>query len=161
MGNKFNVKINKSLIFDLNQEEAIHFDVCSKSEQNFHILHNNKSFNAELVEANFLDKRYTIKINSNTYQIKIENGLDKLVQEMGYTLGLAKKMDFVIAPMPGIILDVVVKTGDKVKEGDILLVLEAMKMENALTSPKDAVIKSVSVKIGETVEKNKLLIEFE
>ncbi len=161
MGNKFKVKVNKSLIFGLNQQQSIQLDVTSKSGQNFHILHNNKSFNAELVEGNFLDKTYIIKINATTYQIKIENELDKLIQDMGYTLGLAKKMNFVKAPMPGIILDVVVKKGDKVKEGDILLVLEAMKMENALISPKDAVIKSVSVKIGETVEKSKLLIEFE
>ena len=65
------------------------------------------------------------------------------------------------APMPGLILEVNVKEGDEVKEGDYLLVLEAMKMENALTAPRDAVIKSISVEKGQTVEKNQLLIEME
>ena len=45
------------------------------------------------------------------------------------------------------------------KEGDTLLILEAMKMENTITSPKDAIIKSITIKSGETVEKGQLMIE--
>lgn len=161
MDNKFNVKVNESRIFGLHKDQASELDVSSKNKNFHHILKNNKSFHAELISANFLDKSYVVKINSNTYQIKIENELDLLIQDIGYTLGATKKMNYIKAPMPGIIIKVAVRKGDKVKEGDILLVLEAMKMENALISPKDANIKSVSVKVGDTVEKNKLLIEFE
>jgi len=161
MNNKFKVKVNQSQIFTLNQEQVVHLDVVSKGKKNFHILQNNKSFNAELINADFNDKSYIIKVNTNTYQIKIETELDQLIQEMGYTLGASKKTNFVKAPMPGLIIDVNIKKGDQVKEGDTLLVLEAMKMENALTSPKNAKIKSVLVKIGNTVEKGKLLIELE
>jgi biotin carboxyl carrier protein len=63
--------------------------------------------------------------------------------------------------MPGLILSVDVKIGQEVKEDDSLLVLEAMKMENVLTSPRDGIIKSISITKGETVNKNQLLIEFE
>jgi biotin carboxyl carrier protein len=80
---------------------------------------------------------------------------------MGLSLGNAQMVNDIKAPMPGLILEVNVKEGDEVKEGDYLLVLEAMKMENALTAPRDAVIKSISVEKGQTVEKNQLLIEME
>ena len=63
--------------------------------------------------------------------------------------------------MPGLILDIHVKEGQEVKEDDALLILEAMKMENVLTSPRDGIIKSISVSKNDTVDKNQLLIEFE
>jgi biotin carboxyl carrier protein len=63
--------------------------------------------------------------------------------------------------MPGLILEVSVSEGDEVREGDSLCVLEAMKMENALLSPRDGKIKAVNVSKGGTVDKGDLLIEFE
>ena len=61
--------------------------------------------------------------------------------------------------MPGIILSVNVEENQAVKEGETLLILEAMKMENAITAPKDGIIKSIYAKSGETAEKGELLIE--
>jgi glutaconyl-CoA/methylmalonyl-CoA decarboxylase subunit gamma len=62
------------------------------------------------------------------------------------------------APMPGSVLDVKVGPGDKVNSGDILIVLEAMKMENELTAPQDGTIKDVFVKKGDTVNSGDPLI---
>ena len=64
------------------------------------------------------------------------------------------------APMPGLILEINVKVGQEVKEDEPLLILEAMKMENIITSPRDGIIKSISVNKTDAVEKNQLLIEF-
>ena len=80
---------------------------------------------------------------------------------MGFETGTTKKVNEIKAPMPGLILDINVEIGQEVKEDDPLLILEAMKMENALTSPRDGVIKSISVTKGDAVDKNQLLIEFE
>jgi len=63
--------------------------------------------------------------------------------------------------MPGLILDIHVDKGQEVKEDEALLILEAMKMENVITSPRDGIIKSVSVSKGEAIDKGHLLIEFE
>jgi biotin carboxyl carrier protein len=65
------------------------------------------------------------------------------------------------APMPGLVLDIKVATGDVIKKGDAVVVLEAMKMENNLKSPGDGTVKKVSVNKGQAVEKNQVLIEFE
>ncbi|NJX17348.1 biotin/lipoyl-containing protein, partial [Tamlana crocina] len=98
---------------------------------------------------------------SKSYRVKISNELDLLIDEMGLSLAAAQVVNDIKAPMPGLILDVLVEEGQKVKEGDYLLVLEAMKMENTLTAPRDGVVKSVSVKKGETVDKSQLLIEMD
>ena len=61
------------------------------------------------------------------------------------------------APMPGNIVDVKVKAGDSVKKGDVLFILEAMKMENEIMAPCDGTAASVSVTKGATVESGSLL----
>ena len=72
-----------------------------------------------------------------------------------------KHVNSIKAPMPGLILDIHVKQGQEVKEDEGLLILEAMKMENVITSPRDGVIKSVNIVKGEAIDKGHLLIEFE
>ena len=61
------------------------------------------------------------------------------------------------APMPGNILDVKVKPGDSVKAGDVLLILEAMKMENEISAPQDGTVASVNVRKGDVVNSGDLL----
>lgn len=161
MEKNFKVNVNKTSTFDLNLKNIEDFDVVNLEESKYHILNNNKAVKAELINKNFDSKQYIIAVNSNTYHIKIDTALDQLVKELGFSLGNAKKLNDIKAPMPGIIIGIEVKEGDKVKEGDTLLILEAMKMENAIVCPKDAIIKSVQVKTGNTVEKSKLLIELE
>ena len=67
----------------------------------------------------------------------------------------------VTAPMPGSVLDVKVKVGDSVNEGDILLILEAMKMENEVTAPASGKIKSIDVEKGSTVNTGDLMLIIE
>ena len=63
--------------------------------------------------------------------------------------------------MPGTIVNVVVKPGDKVTKGQVLLILEAMKMENEIMSPRDAVVVGVHVSKGDSVDSGKLLISLQ
>ena len=65
--------------------------------------------------------------------------------------------DPIKAPMPGNILDVKVKVGDKVKNGDAIVILEAMKMENPIPAPRDGTITSITVTKGATVEAGQVL----
>jgi propionyl-CoA carboxylase alpha chain len=67
----------------------------------------------------------------------------------------------VIAPMPGMVKSVAVKVGDEVSDGQEVCVLEAMKMQNSLTSGKQGKVKKVNVKEGQTVSTDDILIEFE
>ena len=62
--------------------------------------------------------------------------------------------------MPGTVLEIRVKQGDKVKKGDVLLILDAMKMDNEILSPVDGVVKNICVEQGASVAKDQLLVEF-
>ena len=157
----FNVNVNSNLELDISSDEISKLDAIKISESKYHILNNDKSYISEITASDFNSKSYEVKINNNTYVIKIKNPLDLLINDMGFSLGSLKHIDSIKAPMPGLILEINITVGQTVKEDDALLILEAMKMENVLTSPRNGVIKSISVKKGDAVDKGSLLIEFE
>jgi biotin carboxyl carrier protein len=63
--------------------------------------------------------------------------------------------------MPGKVLEIMVESGQTIAKGEGLLILEAMKMENMLKAEQDGTVKSVNVSVGDAVEKNNILIDFE
>lgn len=161
MEDHFKVKVNGELEYELRQEDLSSLDALATSDSAYHVLINNKPFAAQILNADFLNKKYEVRINSNTYTIAIEDTLDLLISEMGFALSSTLDISSIEAPMPGLILEINVKAGQEVKEDDPLLILEAMKMENVITSPRDGIIKSIQVSKGEAVDKDNLLIEFE
>ena len=80
-------------------------------------------------------------------------------EKLAPTTGPSAEGDYTVkAPMPGSVLDVKVAVGDQTAEGDVLIVLEAMKMENELTAPQAGTVKEVLVKKGDTVNSGDPLI---
>jgi len=161
MNDKFKVKVNSKWEFDVSKEDLQSFDAVSSSEDLYHILQKNKSYKAEIVEADFDQRNYSVELNGTVYKVSIASQLDQLIKQMGFSVSTLKNVKLVKAPMPGLVLAVNVVVGQEVSEDDGLLVLEAMKMESTLASPSSGVVKNISVKSGETVEKGELLIEFE
>jgi biotin carboxyl carrier protein len=139
---------------------AFQWDINKVSDGYFHILHDNKSYRAELVNADIATKTITFKINGRNYSVELKDKFDLLLEKMGMNQTAANKVNSIKAPMPGLIIDLKINAGDTVKQGDPLLILEAMKMENILKSPGEGVIKKVKVKKGDNVEKGQVLIEF-
>ena len=161
MSDNYKVNVNDSFSFDINKEEISQLDVVGLDSNSFHILHQNTPYKAEIITSDFLQKSYTVKVNNNTYVVAISNPLDILIKEMGFEVGLTKQVNFIKAPMPGLILEISVVVGQTVLENDNLIILGAMKMENSFLSPRDGVIKTISVVLGDAVDKGQLLIEFE
>ena len=94
--------------------------------------------------------KYRITVEGKTYEMDVE---------LIGAKPAAASSGSVIAPMPGTILKVNKAEGDSVKAGDVVLVLEAMKMENEITAPADGVIASLSLTEGSTVAGGDLLFE--
>ncbi|NCO64037.1 MAG: acetyl-CoA carboxylase biotin carboxyl carrier protein subunit [Flavobacteriales bacterium] len=157
----FKVKVNSNIEFNISQEDLLKLDAIKISESKYHILHDNKSFHSEITHTDINSKSYEVTVNKNHYSVNIFNALDLLIKDLGFSIGTSKHINFIKAPMPGLILEINVKPGQIVHENETLLILEAMKMENVLTSPRDGVVKSISTKKGDTVDKGTLLIEFE
>lgn len=136
------------------------WDINKVSDGYFHILYQNKSYRAEIVKMDIATKTIAIKINGRNYSVELKDKFDLLLEKMGMNQKATHKVNSIKAPMPGLIIDLKINAGDVVKEGDALLILEAMKMENILKSPGEGVIKNVKVKKGDNVEKGQVLIEF-
>lgn len=131
------------------------------NENTLHVLDKNSAFDVEIIHSNFLNKTITLSVNGNIYDVKLEDEYDQQIKKMGLLAVTTQKLNEVKAPMPGLIVDVLVEVGQEVIEGTPLLVLSAMKMENVILAQGEGVIKSVEVKKDDAVEKGQLIIEME
>lgn len=115
-----------------------------------------------------------IEVNGTEYSVEIHREIKKvktpkLVRSEikqrpgeGYIIKKGSSGGYqVLAPLPGSIFKMQVKEGDEVKKGDVLLIMEAMKMENNVMSEKEGTVKSVRVKVGDNVLQGDVLIELE
>ena len=160
----FSVKVNTKKSFEIegntvNQSQEI-FDIIQVKEGEMHIIWNHTSYTAILVEANTEEKSFIIRVNGSEYDVKVQDKFDLLLQQLGMGNLKTTKVNNIKAPMPGLVLQVLVNAGDTVNKGDKILVLEAMKMENAIKSPTDGIVNDVLVSQGMAVDKNQVLITF-
>ena len=98
-------------------------------------------------------KNLKITVNGTPYDVQVE--------EVGASAAPAAGAEVVSSPMPGTILSVNVEAGKNVKKGDVLVVLEAMKMENEIMAPKDAVVAAVHVNKGDSVDSGTPLVSLQ
>lgn len=122
---------------------------------------NNQTIQVRCLAVDRSTKTVTLLYNNKKYTAKITEPMDELLKSMGLENALVPKIAEVKAPMPGLVLDVLVSVGQPVEMGDKILVLEAMKMENAIKSPTAGTIASIHVTKGQAVDKNYVLIRFE
>lgn len=104
-------------------------------------------------------KKYKVNVNGTVYEVEIEEmtGAPAAAPVAAAPAAPAGAGERVAAPMPGNILSVNVAAGDTVKKGQVLMILEAMKMENEIMAPCDGAVTSVSVTKGAAVESGTLL----
>ena len=160
MSTNYKVNANKTFEFDITKAAVLSLDAIEVAEGKYHLLQNHQPYHIEILKSDFNKKKYIIKVNNNTFELDINDDLDKLINEMGFATSSKKTVDSIKAPMPGLILEINVEEGQNVQENDPLLILEAMKMENVITSPHDGIIKTITAIKGNTVEKGSVLIEF-
>ena len=121
----------------------------------YSVLYKNKSYNVELAPGKD-PKTYTINTLYNSYEVDILDAEAKYLK--------SRKQDdldegaVISSPMPGKVVKVLVKKGDKVKAGDTVVIISAMKMESEYKVKKDRVVKEVKVRDGDTIDGNQPLI---
>ena len=163
----FKIDINKEHTFETSYNgyvelnaSIVEWDFVKIDNRNYHIIRNNKSYHAELIIMNFKQKKLALNINGRIYSVEVKDKLDLLLEKLGINGSSLSIVKQVKAPMPGLILSINAVEGKKVKKGDGILILEAMKMENIIKSPSDGIIKKVNVSEGDSVEKNQVLVQF-
>ena len=147
--------------YELTESDVQNLDLTSTGDSEFHILQNNQSYKVKAIHTDFNNKTMTLEVNGNKYDLKIEDEYDQLVKKMGLSSGGSQKIKNIKAPMPGLILDILVEAGQAVEKGSQLLILEAMKMENVLKAEGEGIVKSIEVTKGAAVDKGQIIIEME
>lgn len=107
-------------------------------------------------------KKFKIVVNGKGYEVEVEEinaaSTTSVVKEAPPAPKRSSGGERITAPLPGTVLKLHTAAGNRVKAGDVLLILEAMKMENEIQSPFDGVVSEVSVKEGVSVDTGELLV---
>ena len=163
------LKVNEQSTYTVNNEEgqwhindkAVNFDVQFQPNGLVSLLYNNKSLTAIVENVDRKNKELSLRIDGQTHRIAITEAIDKLLMSMGMDMKAMQKAEPIKAPMPGMILKILVEPGQQINKGDGLLILEAMKMENVIKATASATVKSIKAVEKTAVEKGAILIELE
>lgn len=166
-----NIKITyKDTVFDVqNQSDGLKINGSNPSLHQITTIQkgvfivNIEGINYEVfvLEQSPNSKYLKLKVNQSIIELSITDTFDELLSKMGMQFKTETKITDLKAPMPGLVTDICVFVGQKVVKGDVLLKLEAMKMENNIKAIGESVIAKIVIEKGQTVEKNQALILFE
>lgn len=134
---------------------------ASSQNQRYHVLKDGKAYHCQVEDFNFVDKQMTLVVNGHRFEVQLADEFDLLVHSMGLDATADQGAKDVFAPMPGLVLDILVSPGDVVEKGTPLLILEAMKMENVIKAEGEGIIKEIPLQKGMAVDKKQLLIRLE
>lgn len=122
--------------------------------------YNNKKYNIFIDAVSSEKGEVHVKVKGQIFKVKINTTITNLLEELGFNTASIIKDTQVFAPMPGLVLKTLVSAGQEVEEGQPLLTLEAMKMENIIKSPRHGLISEILTKDGDKVDKGDILIVF-
>ncbi|MEX2601941.1 MAG: biotin/lipoyl-containing protein [Balneolaceae bacterium] len=105
------------------------------------------------------DQEITFTVNGRWREATVKNEKDLLLEQLGFTRADASSESRIDAPMPGKILRILVEVGQEVEQGEPVVILEAMKMENELKAPSAGTIQAILASTGDSVEKRQPLLE--
>lgn len=157
---KTELKITENFFEGVLNDKNVSGNFIKINESQYHFLYNNLSYTIEVIKFNNEDKTLVLKINNQRFTLTIKDKYDELLKNLGLDNLTAKKVSDIKAPMPGMVLNILVTEGQEVKKGDTLVILEAMKMENSLKASADGTVKKIVAVKGTAVEKNQVLIQF-
>ncbi|HMC96649.1 MAG TPA: biotin/lipoyl-containing protein [Flavobacteriales bacterium] len=135
-------------------------DLVRTGPSTYSLVRNGRSFRVLVLKEDRENDTVRLRIGGGTYTVKLQDEQARMIRTLGLDKA-ARKVSELKAPMPGLVLNILVKAGDTVKKNDPVLVLEAMKMENVIKAPGDGIVASVPAEKGRAVEKGQLLVRFE
>ncbi len=159
--NLYSAVINDTESLEIRTEELKDLDLLHTSGAHFHLLHEGSAYQIEVLEADYQKKLFYLNINGKRLSVLLSDRFDTLVKKMGLNLHEGQKVKDIKAPMPGMVLDILVEEGQNIEKGDPMIILEAMKMENVIKAGGDGIVKKIFVKKSNAVEKNAMLIELD
>lgn len=127
----------------------------------YSLVQDGRSFRALVLKRDTGTGAVRVRIGAHTYTVRLQDERQRLMELLGIDRKAAAVAHELKAPMPGLVLKVLVKEGQEVQKNDPLLVLEAMKMENVIKSTGQGTVKKIHAREQAAVEKGQLLLSFE
>lgn len=129
-----------------------------KSQPVFSLIVDGKSYEAYVYQG---DEELEVMVKGRLYHSKVEDERERRLRAASGGV-VAQSGPFQLkAPMPGLVVAVSVEVGQEVKKGDVLLILESMKMQNELKSPRDGTVGRIQVAAGDSVEQRQKMLTVE
>lgn len=135
-------------------------DLVRTGPSSYSLVHCGRSYRVLVLKEDRENNTVRLRIGSGTYTVQLQDEQSRMMHTLGFDKA-EKKVREIKAPMPGLVLNIMVKPGDAVKKNDPVLVLEAMKMENMIKAPGDSIVSSIHAEQGKAVEKGQILVSFE
>ncbi|MEO1258120.1 MAG: biotin/lipoyl-containing protein [Bacteroidota bacterium] len=159
--NNFVLTVNSKFTHHIESEYLNDLDLIEVDKGKYHLIKDGASYEVEIIDVDLAKKQVRLKIGHEKFETVVADINDQLIEKMGLEMNIAQQVNDIKAPMPGMVISILTEVGKTIEQGEPLLVLEAMKMENVLKSPGDGVIKSILTKTGQAVDKGDILIEME
>lgn len=140
-----------------NTETRFQFDVDKDGFT--YILYNNQRYYVEVLEKK--QNKFVVLVNGISYSLSVETSFSYKRKQILERQKAEQKTGFIVAPMPGKIIDIFVNEGEKISKNESLLILEAMKMQNEILTEYAGTVKKIYVKKDDTVMKDDILAEIE
>jgi biotin carboxyl carrier protein len=135
-------------------DKTFDFDIASVGAKTYSLLHGGKSETVSLASEG-----EALRVAARGQSVTLKLLDEKKLRRAGGAAGAAAQASGdVVSPMPGKVVKIQVTEGQTVKAGDGVIVVEAMKMENEFKAPRDGVVKSLKVKVGDSVEGGAILV---
>lgn len=155
---------NRKLSFSLPLKHTIRigkrdYEVKLKSDEKYgtYLLWKNRKYPVEVVSSR--QNKYEILFNDISYTFTVETPFSLQRMKVLNSQKGKVEQEFIKAPMPGKIIDVLVREGSNVLRGEPMLILEAMKMQNEILSPVNGIVVKVHAKANSNVMKDDLLVD--
>ena len=136
-------------------------DLCIVEEPDgfTYIIWKRKKYQVDILEKN--QNKYTIMINGVWYSFTIETPISFKRRKYLEKTAAVSKIEKVSAPMPGKILDIMVEENSEIRQGDPVVILEAMKMQNEILSNVSGRVKKINIRTNDSVMKDDVMLEIE
>lgn len=154
-GKEFEIEVlDESHIRIGNRLLAVNFESVS-GQPVFSLILDGKSYESFVYQS---DENWEVLLHGRQFQVKVEDEREKRLRAAAGG-GVTESGEFHLkAPMPGLVVSIPVSEGQEVKKGQVLVILESMKMQNELKSPRDGVVDRIRIKAGESVEQKQTLL---
>ena len=126
-----------------------------RQQLTYSLLVEGKSFETNIYQEN---GRWEVLMRGSRYTVDVVDEREKRLRSAAGSSQLQSEQYYLQAPMPGLVIDIPVQEGQEVEEGEVLLVLESMKMQNELTAPRQGTVSRIKVELQENVDRKQTLV---